>query len=163
MSKCLIIYYSFSGTTQLVAEALAAQLDADLIRIECDTYKKGWLNYLKAGYASAKKRTPPIALSAEPGSGYDLVIVGTPVWAGYPAPPLRSLFAGDYALPQQVVAFMTQGGESPGANALPELKAIVGERLQAATHFRERDVRDGAYEPDLGDFVDQIKSIVGAP
>jgi flavodoxin len=75
--KVLIAYYSHTGNTQKVAEALKAATGADVTRIEPvrDT------NYLmKCIYAMLKKRTPIKPCTTDL-KGYDALVVGSPVWA----------------------------------------------------------------------------------
>lgn len=157
MPKRLIIYYSLTGTTQRLAEALAAKLDADLVRIECSRYRRGWFTYVRGGYDSIKRRKPPVKLSQKLEADYDLLIVGAPVWAGYPAPPLRSLFSGRYDLPERVAGFLTQGGESPGDKAIPEFEAIVGKPLEAVLDIQESSLDSAISDDTLGEFLRELE------
>ena len=97
--KALIIYYSRTGNTRWLAQALADQLDAEVLELKCDRYRPGPLRYLRAGYDSVKGNIPPIDLPQRNYLAYDLVLLGTPIWTSYPALPLRAFLEGKPVLP----------------------------------------------------------------
>ena len=47
--RALIVYYSLSGTTAKVAEALAKAFDGERAEIRCDRYRSGIVSYFRAG------------------------------------------------------------------------------------------------------------------
>jgi flavodoxin len=75
--KVLIAYYSHTGNTQKVAEALKAATGADVTRIEPvkDT------NYLFKCFNAMRKKRTPIKPCTTDLKDYDAVVVGSPVWA----------------------------------------------------------------------------------
>ncbi|MCR9136395.1 MAG: hypothetical protein NXI27_10400 [Alphaproteobacteria bacterium] len=123
--RTAIIYYSRTGTTRRMADALAAELDADIGEIQCPRYRRGPVRYLLAGYNSVKGNLPSIKDPAINPSSYDLVLIGTPVWTSHPSLPVRAYLAAKPSLPARIGLFVTHGGHSPAETALTELAALL--------------------------------------
>lgn len=88
MSDILCIYYSRTGNTKKAMEEIAAALDAELAELRDNADRSGWRGWLRCGLDAMRKDTRPVAPleTARPLGDYRLVILGTPVWAGDPAP-----------------------------------------------------------------------------
>jgi flavodoxin len=88
--KVLTAYYSRSGNTERVAEKIATKMGADIDRIvdrkDRDRTFNGWLI---AGKDASQKVETDIVHDKDP-EDYDLVIVGTPVWAWTMSPAVRT-------------------------------------------------------------------------
>ena len=86
--KSLVIYYSYKGATRVRAQALAADIQADLVEVR-DTTRPSMVGaFLRCPSAMGMKRTPiePITVDL---SAYQSITVMAPVWAGYPAPAIN--------------------------------------------------------------------------
>src|SRR3989339_644824 len=79
--KTLIVYYSRTGTTKRVAEAIAEKLGADLEEIVDKKDRKGAMGYLTAGRDATLRRLTEIEPLKKRAEDYDLVIIGTPIWS----------------------------------------------------------------------------------
>lgn len=91
--KILIATYSLSGTTQRVADQLAQLVDADQYRIEvpAGTFPNSMSAVNDVALKQiADKNWPQLADETPDLSAYDLIIVGSPVWSGYPATPVHT-------------------------------------------------------------------------
>jgi flavodoxin len=87
--RAVIIYHSDSGHTRAVAEYLARQTGADLIRVR-STFPYTPLSRAVTGVRRALSGTPdPIEHREIDVAGYDCVVVGSPVWAGHPTPVIN--------------------------------------------------------------------------
>lgn len=90
--KTLVIYYSYSGHTCVLAENKAQQASADLYEIE-PLKKRNILSAYTAGALGAiRGATQPIKPIDINLDAYDTIIIMSPVWAGKPAPPINNLF-----------------------------------------------------------------------
>ena len=78
--KALVVYYSRSGVTRKVAQALAAALGAEIEEIVDTKDRSGAGGWLKAGADASLKRLTAIQPMTKDPAGYDLVVIGTPVW-----------------------------------------------------------------------------------
>ena len=74
--RALVVFYSLTGMTRRVAQALAAELGAQVEEIRCPNYRPGFFGFWQAGYASWRSRIPEIGPRAHNPSDYDLVVVG---------------------------------------------------------------------------------------
>jgi flavodoxin len=93
--KTGVIYYSLDGNCRLVAEMLKEELGADLFSIETIDSKKrkGLSKFVWGGRMVFTRRKPPLKPLTADLASYDLLILGAPVWAGSPAPPMMSFLA----------------------------------------------------------------------
>ncbi len=111
--KTLIVYYSLTGKTHVVAQTLAAELNADIRRVE-DVKKPSvsfWF-YISAGFRAIRgveTEIKPIDTSLQ---GYDRVFVGSPVWGGSPSTPINAFISKADFTGKDVVLFMTMGGDN---------------------------------------------------
>jgi len=85
--KTLIAYYSGAGSTARVAGLLKTALNADIYEIKTLDPKKrrGPANFFWAISISMKKKKPALVPFTLDIKKYDLIILGTPVWAGGPS------------------------------------------------------------------------------
>lgn len=92
MSDILCIYYSRTGHTRKAMGEIAEQLGAELVELHDLVERGGWKGYLRCGIDSVRKSTQPLSHfeTEQPLSQYRLVIVGTPIWAGRCASPVRT-------------------------------------------------------------------------
>ena len=150
----LILYYSRSGTTRTLAEALANALDADLAEITCPRYK-GLFGYLRAGHNSLKGKIPPIEMPDLHPADYDLVLLGAPIWTSYPAVPLRAFLANKPALPERVGLFFTYGGHSPAEAATTMTQDLLGKPPEDILAIEAKDIESGAFLEAVNDFAEK--------
>jgi len=89
MNETVVVYYSRVGKTRRIAEQLAAILKADLEEIREMKDRAGFLGLLSAGMDACLKRK--VALARAPSiAGRKTVVLGMPVWAFGPPPPVRA-------------------------------------------------------------------------
>ncbi len=91
MSDILCVYYSRTGNTRRAIKEIAMELDAEVVAISDEQNRAGWRGYMKCGMDAMRKSTHPLRPfeTAKPIEEYKLVIIGTPVWAGRCASPIR--------------------------------------------------------------------------
>ena len=90
--KIALVYYSLDGNTAFAAEKIGLRLEADIIRLkpvkEYPTEKIA--KYFWAGKSASFQESPKLMPYAFDINMYDVIILGTPIWAGTFAPPLRT-------------------------------------------------------------------------
>ncbi|MDP3143343.1 MAG: flavodoxin [Candidatus Omnitrophota bacterium] len=110
--KSIIIYYSYSGNTKKVAEILAEHLkqNGEVETIELKALDES-SNFFKQGNRALKKVRAQIADTKFDLAQYDLICLGTPVWAFGPAPAMNAYLDKCSGLGnKEVVLFCTVGG-----------------------------------------------------
>src|SRR3989338_8550287 len=88
--KALIVYYSRTGTTKKVAEELADRLKADKEEIIDKKNRKGPIGYMIAGKDAMRKKLTKINELKKNPENYDLLVIGTPIWAFTMVPAIRT-------------------------------------------------------------------------
>lgn len=126
----LVVYFSLDGHTAALAQAIAQAVEADLLELvpEKPYPRRGFRKYFLGGFKALRKEAPPLRPLAKDPLAYGMVFLGTPIWAGHPAPPLWSFLRQVDLTGRQVVLFCTCG-HGPGAG-LNELRAALGKKAE---------------------------------
>jgi hypothetical protein len=150
--RALVVFYSLTGTTRRVAQALAEELGAELEELRCPQYRPGFFGFWLAGYASWRSKIPEIGPPEHKLPDYDLVVVGGPVWGGNACTPVRAyLMRGAARLP--AVAFLVTVGSVGFERALATMEALAGRNRAAALVLRTEDFKRGRDQAVLADFA----------
>ena len=126
--KKIIVYYSMSGNTQYAAEKIAEATGADVLRIAPDKAypDKGAKKFLWGGKSAVfgdKPKLLPYEFKAEE---YDLVILGTPVWASNITPPLRTFVCDNKgSLQNKRIAVFTCYSGGGAEKAIEKLRKLL--------------------------------------
>lgn len=116
--KILLVYYSLDGNTDFVAQTIAKETGADVVRLhQVKEPPEGLGKYLIGGQEALSRRDVEIYSYRDLNpQDYDTIILGTPVWAGTYAPALRT-YLNRYPFENKgVYLFATsQSGRAKGA------------------------------------------------
>lgn len=156
MNKTLVVCYSRSGRTRRVARMLARRLTADLEEIDVLQSRKGPWGYAQSALESMAQMAPAIAPPRHDGAGYELVVIGGPVWFWGLSSPLRSWLLQARLGQAHVAFFCTMGGA--GAWRMFEMmQALVGKKPVATMAIAEKALASQGALP-IEDFVQQLKA-----
>ena len=108
--KSIVLYYSRTGKTAATAKALADKLSSEIIEIKDLKGRKGFIGYMKAALDARGMKTTPIEPNTVNTADYDLICLGTPIWAGKPAPAINSIIKNTEIRGKDVILFVTLGG-----------------------------------------------------
>ena len=110
--KVAIIYFSLDGNTRYVAEQMAEQLNADIIPLKpLKDYPTGkFSKFFWGGKSAVFAEKPELEKYDFNADAYDLIILGTPVWAGTFTPPLRTFISGNDLRGKKVALFACNSG-----------------------------------------------------
>jgi len=155
--KALVVYYSLSGTTRVVAEALAKELPADIEEIRCGRYRRGFSGFIRAGFDSWAGRLPPIEGLTHAPSAYDLVVIGAPMWVFHVATPVRAYLKQEAGKLSRAAFFLTHGG-SRADKAFHEMEALAGLPPKATLVMREADVKSRRIGSAVSSFATALQN-----
>lgn len=126
-NKNLVIYYSRTGNTKLVAEKISEKFNADIERLIDQRKRTGPIGYARASKDAVYKNLTdlePIDVNPEQ---YQLIIIGTPSWYGNMTPAVRT-FLSEYDLSDKSVAVFGTAHLTGVENACKQIaEAIKGE------------------------------------
>jgi len=125
--KSLVVYYSLTGRTRLVAQAIAEALNASLVEIQERRPISMPFVYLSGGFRAFTNRGSKICPIDVDLKQYERMFIGSPIWASRPTPAVNSFiyqtdFEGRSAIP-----FFTMGGDS-AEKALANVTAKIEKR-----------------------------------
>jgi len=153
--KTLVVFYSRSGRTRKVAQALSERLQADVEEIQDTRKRTGLLGFLVSGFEAVRKKPATIVPIEKDPRGYDLVVVGTPVWASNMSSPGRAYLAQNRTGLPQAAFFCTCGG--PGnEHVLAEMEDLAGKQALARLVLTEADLKSDAYLDQISAFVQEL-------
>jgi flavodoxin len=142
-SKTLVVFYSRSGTTRAIAQALSAALKCDLEEITEPKPRTGFLGYIRSLLEARRKHPSIIAPKKHDVSSYDLVAIGTPVWAWSLSSPVRAYLTTTASQLPEVAFFCTLGGKG-SENTFAQMTAVVGKQPRAVCAITQREVLSGS-------------------
>jgi flavodoxin len=155
-ARILVVYYSRSGTTRKLASSIAARLKADLEEI-CDyRNRSGPSGYLRSLVDAMTQSSVDIVPHGCDVASYDLVVVGTPVWAGSVSSPVRAYLAENRQQLRHVAFFCSLGGRG-SESAFSQMRALVGKPPLAECKVTAREFRRGDEKSLLDDFVGKLR------
>lgn len=153
--RILVAYYSRSGNTRRVAEAVAAELRADLEPIVDRTNRRGLLGYLRAARDAYRGLATAIEPSGHDPAGYDLVVVGTPVWVASVTPAVRT-FLGTHGAERPGLAFFLTYGGSGEERVFTQMADLCARPPLATLAVREEELRSPDWEVRVRAFAAAI-------
>lgn len=113
--KTLIIYYSQGGTTEIISQVLAYNLKLDIVKIRDMKSRSGLKNKLIAPFDAYRENKTTIDPPTIDLSNYDLIYIGTPVWASKPTPAILTIIDSIDLKGKDTILFATMsatGGDS---------------------------------------------------
>lgn len=155
--KSLLVYYSRTGTTKKVAEAISDLINCDIEEVTEGKDRSGVFGFLNSGVESIRKKQAPINEIKKEPSKYDVVIIGTPTWIGNISSPVRTYLFQNKDSIKDVAFFCTYAGRSYG-RSLKEMGDIIGKSPCAQLHLRQKDVESGSGIGDLKKFVEDLNA-----
>lgn len=146
-----VVFYSHTGVTRGVAERIRNACGCDLVEVKTVTEYSAFTAYTTGVLHSRRGVCDPILPETIDVSRYDLLVIGTPVWAWKPAPAINSAVrALSGCEGKRAVVFVTNCGQ-PG-EALPILRSALvarGVEVVAAVSLTTEGMATRTAENDL--------------
>lgn len=125
--KTLIIYYSETGSTEVISQVLSYHLKADMAQIRDMKPRDGFKNKLVAPFDAFRENKTEIYPPNINLSSYDLIYIGTPVWASKPTPAILTIIDNIDLRGKDVILFATMNGTG-GAATIERMEEKVKAR-----------------------------------
>jgi flavodoxin len=161
-SRVLVVYYSRSGTTRRVAEAISPALHCDIEAIVDTTSRAGAIGYLRSFVEAFQRRPSPIKPTQKDPGSYDLVVIGTPVWAGSLSSPIRSYLMANKAHLRKVAFFCTFGGRG-SESTFGQMQDVAGKAPLARCAIVAREALSDRCGGAVTAFVKQLETPSSVP
>ncbi|MBU1131571.1 hypothetical protein KJ840_05575 [Patescibacteria group bacterium] len=157
MKKILVVYYSRTGTTEKVAGQLAKKLDADLEEIVDQNSRKGVVGYLRSGRDAIRKKEIFIEPVKKDPAQYDLVVIGTPVWAFTMSAPVRT-YLNSYKDKFNQIAFFTSQGGDKEQKVFKDMERLAGKPSMARMFITTKEAVNDKFAGKLDEFIQQLSA-----
>lgn len=156
--RSLIVFYSRTGYTRAVAQKLAEITKSDIEEIIDTKNRDGLLGFLRSGYEAMRKKLTVIMETKYDPSQYDLVIIGTPVWAGVMSVPVRTYILNNKGKMNRVAFFCTHSMKDA-----PKIFKDMEEACQkvpiATVKIRTKEIVEGKHLEKVNAFVSMLERI----
>ncbi len=108
----IVLYYSLDGNTRFVAGAIAAAAEAELLELRPKDEKvpRGLMKFFWGGRQVMTKQQPELVPLGKNIETYDIIFIGTPVWAWSYAPALATFFSHVTLRNKKIALFCCHGG-----------------------------------------------------
>jgi flavodoxin len=162
MPRILVVYFSRTGHTRRIAEEIAQRCGADVEGIEEPRSRRGFFGYFRSAREAYKKVAVEIRPLRHPPSSYDLVVLGTPVWAGHLSSPMRAFLRAHAADIASSAIFCTLGGA--GADrTFAEMTELLARPPLASLAVTEGELKRSSYSEKLDELVKKLGSELRSP
>ncbi|MBQ3416052.1 MAG: NAD(P)H-dependent oxidoreductase [Clostridia bacterium] len=158
--KTLLVYYSYTGNTKIIADMIKEKVDCDVVELKPKT------PFLEEDYQAIVDKYQSNESSKEcveiediniDLSDYEKVIIGTPVWWYTITPVLREFLKNNDLSQKQVYAFVTNAGWL--GRTFKEIESYCDVKKELNVQFAEdyREHKCLTSENEINKFIDLIK------
>lgn len=149
--KSLIAYYSRTNITRKLAEDIAEALGADIEEITTTEKYTGKIGYARAGKHAISEKIVETGEQKHDPADYDVVYLGTPVWAGKSSNPLISYIKNNEGKFREVRFFATAG--SGGFDSTFKQLEEYSKAPQKTLALTTKEVKKETYQDKLQEFL----------
>jgi flavodoxin len=165
--KILIILYSRTGNTRRVGQVLADELNRMGCQVTTEQLvdtksRKGFLGWLGGVKDALLKRPAGLEPVKAHMADFDLVAIGTPMWAGTATPAVLSFLRANAGQINKAAFFCTSGGSSP-RGTFASIEKAAGRQPVATLALTDRHVKKEHPEKFLARTAEFARAIAAAP
>jgi len=112
--KTLVVFYSLDGNTRSIAKTIQQKLDADIVelRLKKPINQKSFLKYFLGGMQVVFRSRPQLLPMGKDPRDYQLIFIGTPVWAGNFVPAFSTFFSSVELKKKKIALFCCCAGQN---------------------------------------------------
>lgn len=153
--RILVVYYSRTGTTKNISKIIGEKLSCRMEEIYDVKNRKGLIGFLTGGKEGFKKHMTVIKPIKKDPSMYDLIIIGTPVWASHISPAIRTYISENWRKFKNVAFFYTQKGSSSNM-VFSDMIELIGKKPVATLQIDGKDLKDESYIDKVQNFANEV-------
>ena len=159
--KAIVVYYTRTGHTTRAAEEIAAALEADIELLKDGVDRGGPIGFIKSGREARSGTMVDLQPLGHDLSGYDVVVVGTPVWARIVSSPVNTFLKTVDTGRAKLAWFCTVGASSDGfkESCFRTMTEAAGQNPVATVGFSAKELKSD-HSKVVADFVASVKSAV---
>lgn len=120
----LVVYYTRTNNTKIVAQTIKEETNADLLEIRDKKNRSGPLGYLIGGMDAYRGKSTDIEYDEVDLKSYETLYIGTPVWAAKPSPAIVEFIKENDFKDVEVVTFATMGS-SGGESTINNMNNLI--------------------------------------
>ncbi|MFO7678151.1 MAG: flavodoxin [Thermoplasmatota archaeon] len=108
----VVVYYSYEGNTRFIAQCIAEEINADMLGLKPvkEMNSKGFFKYFWGGKKVVFKQKPELLAFDKNPNEYDIIFIGTPVWALTFTPAIRTFFSTIHLKNKKIALFCCHEG-----------------------------------------------------
>ena len=165
MMSIAVLVYSKTGNTKQIAVRIKQVCEkrsykVDIVPIEPQNQP----GFLKAGYSAIRQKTLPITNEALDVSSYELVFIGSPVWAGKPAPFIKSMLekTKGFKKTKSAVFITCAGGEKKDSKVITLLQRYLQDKdaVVSDASLIVHMSKNGKIKKEIPSFQDFINTVL---
>jgi flavodoxin len=156
--KKLVVFYSLDGSTRFIANIIAEKTGAELLELKPvkPISNNGMGKIIWGGRQAMKKEKPELLPLEKNPQEYDLIFIGTPVWAWTFSPALRTFF-NQVKLQNKKIALFDCNGGSP-KDTIEKMKAeLDGNEFIGQAEFLEPIKRQDEGRAQAEKWVEEVE------
>jgi flavodoxin len=127
--KSLVVYYSLDGNAKFIGDLIAQSVGADTIELKPKKKlpSNKYLKMIIGGFQAKFRKKPELLPYDKNPEAYDVIFIGTPVWAGTYAPALNTFFYNERFVNKKIAFYCTYGGSD--GKAVDDIKEALSENI----------------------------------
>jgi flavodoxin len=154
--KPLVVFYSRTGRTKQVGEAIATALNCGNEELVDTRKRSGPIGFFQSGMEARSKQLTVLQPVRHDPSLYDIVILGTPIWMGTMSSAMRTYIAENKSKFNRVAFFCTQGG-AEHKRVFDEMEALCDKQPVGTIAIRQNEVKKGDFQEKVRQFADSVR------
>lgn len=157
--KFLVVYYTRSGKTKVVAEEIAKILNCDIEELVDLKHRQGILGWIISGYDAANRNFTEIQPISKELDVYDSIILCSPIWA-LNVPPAVRTFLTKFKEKIKNISFVVTMGAVGAKKMFQELKSIVNKEPLFALSINSKEFNTGKYLEKLHQTIQEFSKLI---
>lgn len=156
LKKVLVVYFSRSGNTKIIANEISRKLQCDYEELKISKSYTGFFGYQRALFDSILKRKIAIKQLIKSPSDYDLIIIGSPIFARSMSAPIRSFLNFYKNSLNNVAFFLTHASQNNDQFIFDQMESLISKNSLGQLSVSEADLNTGKFKSEVLNFLSQL-------